>query len=260
MESKAYHECDLLLCVTQALKEIVVEAFGISAEKVVVIPNGVDTAFFDPARYQPKRLFPTLTVGFVGNLYIWSGVDLLIQAIAELRSEGMSISAVVVGDGVMRSEWEALAQQLGIMQHVAFTGRVSRDLVPTYIAGFDVGYSGQRALQLGHMYHSPLKIYEYMSMAKPVIASAFQDAQDALRDGIDGFLFIPSDKESLKQALRRASVSQDALGGMGEAARIQALKFHSWTARISSLMRAVDQLTAGPRVPRSRLTDRGGAP
>ncbi len=51
------------------------------------------------------------------------------------------------------------------------------------------------------MYHSPLKLYEYMAMAKPVVASAFEDAQRVIRDRETGFLFQPGDKEDLKRTL-----------------------------------------------------------
>jgi glycosyltransferase involved in cell wall biosynthesis len=244
MERAAYRECDLLVCVSGTLKQIIVDTCGVSADKVVVIPNGVDTAFFNPARYDSKRLFTGFTIGFVGNLYAWAGIDLLFEAIAELRQAGIEISTVVVGDGMMRLRWEEQARELGISEHVAFIGRVPRSVAPSYIAGFDIGYSGQLALQLGQMYHSPLKIYEYMSMAKPAIASAFQDAQHVIHDGIDGFLFAPGNKESLKEAIRRAYDARGELKHMGAAARAEVLAHHTWTARARSLFGAIDRLRA----------------
>jgi glycosyltransferase involved in cell wall biosynthesis len=256
MERRAYHECDLLVCITDTLKEIIVDSCGVSADKVVVVPNGVDTAFFDPARYEPRRLFSGFTVGFVGNLYTWAGLDLLFEAVAELRHAGLEINTVIVGDGMMRQRWEDQVLKLGIADSVRFTGRLVRAVVPPYIAGFDVGYSGQVALQLGKMYHSPLKIYEYMSMAKPAIASAFQDAQRVIHDGTDGFLFAPGDKESLKEALRRAYNARDTLEHMGAAARAKVVAHHSWTARTRSLLGAIDRLQAARR---SSLPPDGGS-
>jgi glycosyltransferase involved in cell wall biosynthesis len=249
MERAAYRQCDLLVCISEALKEIIIDSCGISAEKVVVIPNGVDTLFFDPAWYQPKRLFPGFTVGFVGNLYAWAGLDLLFEAVAELRHAGLEINTVVVGDGMMRQCWEDQVRRLGLGEHVAFTGRVARPVVPSYIAGFDVGYSGQVAMQIGEMYHSPLKMYEYMAMAKPAIASAFRDAQRVIHDGIDGFLFVPGDKESLKDALRGAYGGRETLEGMGAAARAEVVAHHSWTSRACSLLREIDRLQGLRRTP-----------
>ncbi len=242
LELQAYRECDALVCVTDALKDLIVDASGISADKVVVVPNGVDTERFHPDRCTPKRLFNGLTVGFVGRLYAWHALDLLLEAIHDLRHEGLDIAFVVVGDGLMRSPWEARARELGIADHVNFVGQVPWADVPAFIAGFDVGYTGQIQMQVGAMYHSPLKLYEYMSMAKPVVASAFEDAQRTLADRETGFLFEPGNKEDLKRALRDAYHARDQLTIMGKHARNMAIKHHSWIARIEDMSTRLRQI------------------
>lgn len=242
LEVRAYRNCDALVCVTDALKELVVQASGIPEEKVIVISNGVDTERFHPDRQPPKRLFPGFTIGFVGRLYAWHGLDLLLRALRDLRAEGLDLSFMVVGDGLMRAEWQAEAERLGIAANVAFVGQVPWAEVPQYIAGFDVGYTGQIQLQVGKMYHSPLKLYEYMAMAKPVVASAFEDAQRVLQDGETGFLFEPGSVEALKQALRRAYGMRHQLQGMGEHSRNVAIAHHSWIARMNTLTHRLTQL------------------
>ncbi|MGJ3249866.1 MAG: glycosyltransferase family 4 protein [Elainellaceae cyanobacterium] len=239
LELQAYRDCDALVCVTGALKDLIVDASGISSDKVVVVPNGVDTERFHPERHTPKRLFPEFTIGFVGRLYAWHGLDLLLEAIRDLRDEGIEIAFVVVGDGLMRSPWEARAQELGIGDRVKFVGQVPWADVPGYIAGFDVGYTGQIKMQVGKMYHSPLKLYEYMSMAKPVVASAFEDAKRTLEPNKTGFLFEPGDRDDLKRALRDAHAAytseHSTLDHMGRQARHMAIAHHSWIARINDM-------------------------
>ncbi|MBE9014704.1 glycosyltransferase WbuB [Chroococcidiopsis sp. CCALA 051] len=242
LEIQAYRECDLLVCVTQALKEIIVREAEISPEKVIVLPNGVDTSVFDSEGRHPKRIFDNFTIGFVGNLYPWQGLDDLLEVLNDLQTDGFDLSLVVVGDGQMRQEWESKARSLGLSNRVEFVGQVSWDEVPDYIAGFDLGYSGHVKMQIGTMYHSPLKIYEYMAMGKPVLASAFEDAKFALRDGKTGFLFPSGDKQALKSALVRAYESRVALPNMGELARQEILTYHSWTARVRTLIETVEQI------------------
>ena len=242
LEVKAYRECDVLICITESLKEIIVQVASIPPEKVVVIPNGVDTTFCDPEHYEPKRLFDSFTIGFVGNLYAWAGLDLLLEALNELRAAGIDLSLVVVGDGLMRESLEAQAQQLGLSSSVAFVGRVPWSEVPHYIAGFDVAFSGQVQLQVGKMYHSPLKLYEYTAMAKPVVASAFEDARRIIQDGETGFLFQAGDKADLKGAITRAYHSWSVLPTMGRKAREEIVANHSWTARIDTLITEVERI------------------
>jgi glycosyltransferase involved in cell wall biosynthesis len=242
LENRAYQQCDLLVCISHKLRDTLVDLCDVPVEKIVVIPNGVDTEFFDPTRYEPERPFPGFTVGFVGNLYAWAGLDLLFEAVAELHREGVDIHVVVVGDGFMRHRLEDQVRALGLNERVLFVGRLPRPAVPPYIAGFDVGYSGQVRLQLGEMYHSPLKIYEYMSMAKPVVASAFDDARRVITDGSNGFLFEPGDKGSLKQALRRSWEAVSELDQMGRRARTYVIAHHSWTMRVQMLLTEVERL------------------
>ncbi|MEW5860886.1 MAG: glycosyltransferase [Cyanobacteriota bacterium] len=242
LEIKAYQECDILVCVTEALKEIIVREANIPPDKVIVLPNGVDTSVFNPEHHQPKRVFDNFTIGFVGVLYAWQGIEDLLEALHELRTEGLDMSLVIIGDGQMRTQWEALSQNLGLTNNVKFVGQVPWNEVPAYIAGFDVGYSGHVKLQIGKMYHSPLKIYEYMAMGKPVLASAFEDAQRVLREGETGFLFQSGDKQELKSALVKAYKSQASLAEMGRQAHEEILLNHSWIARVETLIKTVDQI------------------
>jgi glycosyltransferase involved in cell wall biosynthesis len=243
LEFQAYRDCDLLVCVTPTLRNIMIREAKIPPEKIIVVPNGVDTQFFDPSRYKPRRLTNLFTVGFVGRLNTWQGVELLIDAIAELRDEkGAEIALTVVGDGVMRGSWSALAERRGIAAH--FAGQVPFNEVPRYISGFDVGFSGQVLLKSGFMYHSPLKIYEYLAMGKPVIASAFDDARLTLREGDTGFLFAPGNKSDLKRALFAAFQKRHQLTEIGYRARLCAERSHSWQARVAQVMRVATEARA----------------
>ncbi len=242
MEVRAYRECDVLVCITEALKELVVEASGISSDKVIIVPNGVDTKVFDPDRHPPKRQFDGMTIGFVGNLYPRQGVDLLIEALRDLRQEGLNWSLVVVGYGPMRDEWEAKAREFDLGDCVKFVGQVPWQEVPQYIAGFDLCYTGQTQLPVGKMYHSPLKLYEYMAMAKPVVASAFEDARRTIEESQTGFLFEPGNVESLKQALLRADCIKEQLPEIGKQAREVTVTQHSWKARVRSMTARIEQI------------------
>lgn len=242
LELWSYRQCDVIACVSATLKEILVTEIGIDPHKIVLVPNGVDIQFLDPQLHPPKRLFSGFTIGFVGSLYSWAGLGLLLEAIAELKITGYDLSLIVVGDGEMKSTWSAQAETLGLAQQVKFVGRVPWQDVPQYIAGCDVGYSGQIQLQMGKMYLSPMKLYEYMSMAKPVVASAFEDATRLVTEGETGFLFEPGDKQTLKQALIAAYAAQDRFSLMGQQARRQIEAEHSWANRVEHLLKATETI------------------
>ncbi|HSL43541.1 MAG TPA: glycosyltransferase family 4 protein [Anaerolineales bacterium] len=242
LELWAYRKCDVLICVTEVLKELLVEIAGIAPDKILVVPNGVDTARFDAALYHPQRLFDGLTIGFVGSLINWHRLDVLLHAMAELKQEGIHLNLVVVGDGPMREAWENEVQLLHLEDNVCFVGRVAWTEVPSYIAGFDLGYMGYSHLEMGKMYGSPLKLYEYMAMALPVVSSTCEDARDMIIDGQNGYLFEPGDKEDLKRVLLLAIRDQARWSEIGKAARRQVLEKASWRSRVEAMITAIEAI------------------
>ena len=242
IEVWSYRQCDIIVCVSETLKALLVKEFSVPAEKIVVVPNGVDTEFLNPERHAPRKLFDDFTVGFVGSLYEWAGLDVLLAAIAELRGEGAKLAVVIVGGGEKKDEWEALVGVLGLEACVRMLGQVDWREVPAYIAGFDVGYSGQLPLRQGEMYLSPMKLYEYMAMAKPVVAAAHEDARRLVQEGETGFLFVAGDKKDLKRALRNAIESRSRLAEMGCRARSEIVARHTWVARVEALTNRLNQM------------------
>lgn len=236
LEAKAYRDCDLLVCISEELKQIIIDNLNIAAERIFVMPNGVDTEFFDPDQYQAKRLFEGFTIGFVGGLAEWQGLDYLLEAVSSLRAEGADINLTFVGDGPKRATLEQKAAALGLADHSRFVGHVSREAVPAFIAGFDVGYSGQIPLRMGKMYLSPLKLYEYMAMAKPVIATDFEDSRRVVKNGETGFLFSASNEQERCAAIISAYESQPRLSQLGREARATIVSEHSWQTRVASLI------------------------
>jgi exopolysaccharide biosynthesis WecB/TagA/CpsF family protein len=237
LEIAAYRRCDVLVCITDSLKELIVREARIDPDKVIVIPNGVDVERFHALRHEPIRLSDTFTVGFVARLVPWQSLDLLLYAAAKLRDMGLAIHVVVVGDGPARREWEDLATSLDLAEQTHFVGQVSWQDVPRYIAGFDVGFAGhQPSVGASPMFMSPIKLYEYMAMGKPVVASAHADARALVEGKNTGFLFQSGDIDDLVCALSAAYKACDDLPAMGAAARRQIEEHHSWEARMSTLI------------------------
>jgi glycosyltransferase involved in cell wall biosynthesis len=239
-ENKAYHNCDYLICVTDELKDMILQHFNVDPKKILVIPNGVNTGRFDPAKYQHVQKNTDFTVGFVGILLAWCGVDTLINAVHLLKEKGFRVNAVIVGDGLMMDEWQMLAHDLGVAKEVAFLGHKNWNEIPGFIKTLDVCYSGQVPTKSGKMYHSPLKIYEYLSMGKPVIGSDFQDAKNTIKDGINGFRFLPGDSVDLASKIQwvHDAISSHAINF--DDIRNEVVLKHSWEARVKLILSNID--------------------
>lgn len=220
------------------------------SRQILVVPNAVELERFDPQATSEGRYFDDPTIGFVGALIGWQALDQLIEALGELDREGLQFGLVVVGDGVMRSAWEARAAACGIAERVRFLGRVPATEVGRYMAGFDIGYAGATTMQVGTMYHSPIKLYEYMAMAKPLLASNFADARRLIEGRDTGFLFTAGSPESLKTTLRRIHSERHRLPEMGARARRLVAAEHTWQARTNQMLQSLTPLlAASPPLP-----------
>jgi len=239
-ELQAYRDCDALVCVSAGLKERIVAASGIDPLKIVVVPNGVDVDFFNPDTRPAKRFFKEPTIGFVGTMYRWQGLHLLLSALASLPGDGCRPKLALVGDGPELENLRRQADALRLNADVHFSGRVDWQDTPACIAGFDIGFSGQIGTETGDWYGSPIKIYEFLAMRKPVIASAFEDARRVIVDGRTGYLFSPGDLSALRDSLQTAFKEKEKWPEMGWLARNEIERSCSWTERVRSMIPSIE--------------------
>lgn len=253
LERRAYRQADLIVCISEALRDMIVADAGIPVDRIVVLPNGVDLQRFAastrPAGHATEgRGF---VAGYVGWITERQGLDQLIRAVATLSREGVAMRAVLVGDGPDRRRLEDLATAEGIGDRVEFVGQVPWQAVPEWIEGFSVGYSGQRGVGGLPMYHSPLKIYEYLGVGRPVVASRFPDAVETLVAPRAGWVFTPGDEDALTGLLRQvAHLPEDELSAFGHRARQQVEDHHSWEHRSARLVEILEERGLVVRSPR----------
>jgi glycosyltransferase involved in cell wall biosynthesis len=240
LELRAYRDADLVVAVSEALKEVIVAESGRSPRDIFVLPNGADWVRFDPARAVPRRISSSPVVGFVGYMTEWAGVEDLLRAVAAVRRTGRSVEVVLVGDGPHRAHLESVAAGEEIADAVHFVGHVPWHEVPDFMAGFDMAFSGQREMSIGSMYHSPQKLYEYQAMGLATIASDYADARSLLAGGETGWLYRPGDVSDLSRVLQSALDAGD-FGHRGAEARANVVRHHGWDRRVMQLLVELDR-------------------
>ena len=236
VERWIFHNVTKAIAVSRPLAAEV-RAVAPSAD-VVVMPNGVN-----PRRFQPSdgaddmrrtlHLNGSVVIGFVGTLWKWHGLDVLLHALRDLNRRNVHL--LVVGDGQTRVDMERLAEQLGIRAQVTFTGQVPHDAVPRYVAAMDV-----TVLPAEHRAHaSPMKIVEYMAMAKPVVAPRLPNIEDILTDGQEGLLFAPNDPAALRDALQRLILDPELRRTLGHRGRAKVDAELNWDNNASKVVALV---------------------
>ncbi len=215
--------------------------------RVHVVSNGVDVERFGN-QVKPRLSTETdvVTIGFVGSLRPWHGVDQLLAAFLRLRKAHRSVRLVIVGDGPMRAELEAMiAQHDDAKDAVIFVGSVEPDSVPGWLASMDIAVVPYPALE--GFYFSPLKLYEYMASGRAIVASAVGQVCDVIADGYSGLLYRPGDIDSMCGALVRLVGDRALRLKLGSNARDVACREHSWDRRVEEILQIASTL-GGVRV------------
>jgi glycosyltransferase involved in cell wall biosynthesis len=205
LEGLTWRAADFVLPVTAALAGHVL-ARRVPPERVVVVPNGINEAHFEGAlsmdeAKQRLGLAGRLVLGFTGFVREWHGVERVIDWLASPEAPPEAC-LLMVGDGPARAGLEAQALRLGVASRVHFTGVIDRDAVPAHVAAFDIAL--QPAVTA---YASPLKLMEYLVMAKPVVAPDTPNLREVLQHGRNALLFAEGVDGALQQALSQACAS-----------------------------------------------------
>ena len=200
-EGVVWRGADFVLPVTRVLAGHVI-ARGIPEQRIVVIPNGINEAHFSgvptPAAAKLALGWPdALVLGFTGFVRDWHGVDRVVRWMATDAAPA-NARLLIVGDGPARQDLEQLGAALGLGDRVRFTGVVPRDRVPEHVAAFDI------ALQPAVVpYASPLKLFEYLALAKAIVAPRQPNIEEVLTDDDNALLFDANDPKGLEFALTR---------------------------------------------------------
>jgi len=207
--------------------------------RIRLLEWGADTDRFHPhaiGRLPFERPSTATVAVFAGAFRAWHGAIDLVRAIRELRTRGrQDVGAVLIGDGPELPRVRAEAAGIG---DIVLTGALPHDVMPAALAAADIGVapfnpSAHAPLSLG-FYWSPLKVFEYMSSALPVVAPAIERMQALVGQRREGILYDPAAPGALADALVELT-SAPLRAQLGAAARERAVRDYSWTAHCRAL-------------------------
>ncbi len=243
-EDVQFGEADVITVVSEVMKQQLVD-LRVPAPKIVVNPNGVDTGLFRPGldgapirkRYGLEGAF---VAGFVGTFGAWHGVDVLARSIKRAAELVPRVHYLVIGDGALRAEVERIIRDDGVGAHVTLTGSVSHDDIPAYLAACDALLSPHVQNADGSVFFgSPTKLFEYMGMGLPIIASGVGQIGEIMQDGVNALMMRHRDHDDLAERLQQLSRDPDLAARLGRKAREDAEEKFSWRINASRVIDAV---------------------
>ncbi len=219
------------------------------AKPVMTIPNGVDIERFDPAlsgvevRQRYGIAGDAVVYGFVGSFAPWHGIDLLVNAFTRLLIKHPSIHLLLIGQA--NAQWKELLDRLAgpdLAPHITITGFVPPKEIPPYLAAMDV-----TVLPNSAYYCSPLKLFEYMAMAKPTVSVCTSPVAATLQDGEEGLLFPQGNVDALTAALDRLTKDKELRARMGAAARRRIERDYTWKHNAAQVFKLLEEVYSQSR-------------
>ncbi|MPZ88444.1 MAG: glycosyltransferase [Nitriliruptorales bacterium] len=231
-ETACMCRADHVVTLGEAMRDEIVTR-GVPAERVTVIPNAADDTFLGhlpDVRVLRDRLGATpgdVLIGSVSTLNAYEGLDDLVRALALLTRRRLPARLLLVGDGPSRCGLERLAEQLGVRDRIAFTGRVPHAEVLGYHAAIDVFAAPRTAARVCHLV-TPLKPVEAMAAGRAVVVSRLPALTELVRHGVTGLTVDPEHPGALAEALGGLCEDADLRRELGRNARAWTVEHRTW--------------------------------
>ncbi len=226
---------------------------GVPLENIALAPNGVGEDFLEEpltprvARVQLGLPKHDVHIGTVSSLVSYEGLDLLVEAFAQLRAHREGVRLLIVGNGAAAPALKRQVAAAGMNPTEVLPGRVPREEAARYHQALDIfvvprqDHAVTRAV-------TPLKPVEAMASSRPVVATDLPALREIVIDGDTGITVGAGDVAGLATALERLVDDAELRASMGSRGRRIALTERTWTRSASV---SLDQYAS--------LTGTGGA-
>ena len=205
LENRVVAGADAVVTICKGLRtDLIARRFP--AERISIMPNGVDLALFgaplarDTALAERLGLGSGPVIGFLGSFYPYEGLDDLIAAMPAIVARQPDARLLLVGGGPAEAALRQAAQASLAAHAIHFVGRVPHHEVDRYYALVDVVCYPRKAMRLTDLV-TPLKPLEAMAQGKLVAASSVGGHRELIEHGVTGTLFAPDDPDALAVAM-----------------------------------------------------------
>ncbi len=195
-------KCDLIIAITSQIKEILIKNYKLLNKDFYLQPLGVDLSEFRSEFVDPPTISNCQLV-YLGSITNFRGIDTILKAVSILKKDILGIRLTLIGTGPDKdmAELKKLSKDLRIDKLVYFMGKIPRHDIPDKLRKFHLALSPLPALK-SYIASSPSKVFEYLALAKVVIASDILAHQNIIESGKNGFLFKPDDHQSLADQIK----------------------------------------------------------
>ena len=247
IETANFQSADLIIGNAESMEDELV-AYGVSRDKICIIPNGVDASRFSPEidgsaiRSQLGFAKDNVVVSFIGTFGPWHGAEVLAQTISKVCANNPHVRYLFIGGGGSYEQVKEIVKSSGYEDRVRMIGFVPQLEAPLYLAACDILVSPQIPNPDGTpFFGSPTKLFEYMAMGKAIVASDLDQIGRILKDGKTALLATPGNEDSLADCILRLASDSKLRTTLGTNAREDVVKNYTWDTHVQIILDTLAQ-------------------
>ena len=218
---KSFKDADIIIAITDYLRNDLIKK-GIDTKKIHIIPNGVNLELFNPDKYDLSEIEKLRKSFGADKIVVFSGalqdLNLIINSAPQVIKNVPKTKFVILGDHRSHTKsknvWEKIVHDKGLGEYFVFLGKKPQEEVPKYLLCADIcvdSFPNEPYYAAAH----PIKLLEYGSCGKPVVATKIEETEKIVRDKVHGFLSKPDDPAEFADHLITLLNSNDLCKKMG---------------------------------------------
>ncbi len=234
-EERVWRGAAAVVTTTAGIRDTFAGAYG-ERPRVHVVPNGCDPSegpFAGLPEGEPEVLY-------AGQLYPWKGVDVLVEAFAQVPRGRLVILGGIEGEHDT-ARVRALVERLGLESRVDMPGLVPQARVAEALRRATVVAVPFLRTTMTERHTSPLKAFEAMAAGRAIVASDLPSTREVLRHGHTAWLVPPGDVGALAEGLQRVLDDRALALSLARAAH-GAAPAYEWPARAQALLRVMGEI------------------
>ena len=244
-ETKVLRSADSVVCISETLKREAISR-GVSESKITVVTNAVDEKMstegvthelFGQVKQQLALEKSTKVIGYIGSLREMEGVDLTVEAVAQLSSKGHDVRFFVLSSESGQVELRKHCKKLGLGEKAIIAGPVPHDSVAQFYDLIDIFVVSRPDSRVTRLV-TPLKPFEAMMMKKAVIASKLPALEEIIEHGKTGMLYKADDVNSLVETIEEILADEKAIVELGNNAHSWILGNRTWQSVVENYYQA----------------------
>jgi len=252
LERKTLRQADKVLAINERLKDYV-KGLGASPERTQVLRAGIDIERFDPLtkadtiRQHYGLTRKDIVLFFMGWLYQFSGLKEVASQIA--RIDNPNLKLLIVGEGDAYEALQQIREKHNLKDRIILTGKKPYEEIPSFIAASDVcllpAYPDEKIMQD----IVPIKMYEYMAMKKPVIATRLPGVTKEFGED-NGVMYVDKPEDAVAKAMEL--IQSGKIQELGQKARsfVERYSWESITDQFEKILEEAIKEKQNERVPK----------